>query len=99
LIWHIDENVINEKISTNTINDDINHRGVNLEEADGPQDIGRTYDMLQAGSGKESGWGFDFWFNDLNLYPKDSLYRPLYKTNFHLFLIRIPLAIAERIAT
>lgn len=40
LIWHIDENVIEEKLADNLINSDPLHRGVDLEEADGFQDIG-----------------------------------------------------------
>ncbi|MEA1973369.1 MAG: M6 family metalloprotease domain-containing protein [Candidatus Cloacimonadota bacterium] len=46
LIWHIDENVIEEfftsNLDLNVINNDANHKGVDLEEADGLQhlDIG-----------------------------------------------------------
>ncbi len=40
LIWHIDEQVIRENYESNTINTDPYHRGVDLEEADGFQDIG-----------------------------------------------------------
>jgi hypothetical protein len=40
LVWHIDENVIEAKIGSNTINTDIDHRGVDVEEAKGSQDIG-----------------------------------------------------------
>ncbi len=43
LIWHIDENVINEKLASNTINNDKSRRGVNLKEADGIPDIGETF--------------------------------------------------------
>lgn len=39
LIWHIDENVINTNLSSNTVNDDENHKGVDLEEADGLNDL------------------------------------------------------------
>jgi hypothetical protein len=62
LIWHIDENIINAGLSANSVNTDINHRGVDLEEADGSQDIGRVYDFLTAGYGTESGTPYDFWF-------------------------------------
>jgi len=34
LIWHIDERIINENLATNTVNADLNRRGVDLEEAD-----------------------------------------------------------------
>jgi len=40
LIWHIDENVIEAKLADNLVNSDPLHRGVDLEEADGFQDIG-----------------------------------------------------------
>ena len=33
-IWHIDDNVVRAKNSYNTVNDDENHKGVDLEEAD-----------------------------------------------------------------
>jgi hypothetical protein len=68
LIWHIDEAVINAKISTDAVNADSTHRGVDLDEADGSQDIGRTYDILSAGLGSEAGTALDFWFKG-NLSP------------------------------
>ncbi|MFC1682910.1 FG-GAP-like repeat-containing protein [Candidatus Zixiibacteriota bacterium] len=40
LIWHIDEKVIRENYESNAVNADPDHRGVDLEEADGFQDIG-----------------------------------------------------------
>jgi len=43
LIWHIDENIINEKIAENKVNTDKKRRGVDVEEADGVQDIGETF--------------------------------------------------------
>ncbi len=63
LIWHIDESVINANLGTNGVNADSSHRGVNLEEADGSQDIGHTYDVTSPGSGSESGTALDFWFS------------------------------------
>jgi len=63
LIWHIDESVINAGIAVNGVNADSSHRGVNLEEADGSQDIGHTYDITQPGYGSESGTALDFWFS------------------------------------
>ena len=62
LIWHIDETVIDNNLATNTINADSAHRGVNLEEADGSQDIGQSYGLLDPGSGSEDGSPLDFWF-------------------------------------
>jgi hypothetical protein len=53
LIWHIDENVIEANYATNTVNADPEHRGVDLEEADGSQDLGVVYD---------DGTALDFWY-------------------------------------
>ena len=63
LLWHIDESVINAKIAANGVNADSSHRGVNLEEADGSQDIGHTYDLTSPGLGSETGTALDFWFS------------------------------------
>ena len=62
LLWHIDETIIDSKIGSNSINADPDHRGVNLEEADGSQDLGQSYGMTDAGSGSEDGWPLDFWY-------------------------------------
>ena len=62
LVWHIDETVIENNLAANTINADPAHRGVNLEEADGSQDIGQTYGLLDPGSGSEDGSPLDYWF-------------------------------------
>lgn len=62
LLWHIDESVIDGNITQNTVNADSSRRGVNLEEADGSQDIGHTYDLLSPGQGSESGTALDFWY-------------------------------------
>jgi M6 family metalloprotease-like protein len=64
LIWHVDENVVLENISTNRINNDPSHRGVDLEEADGAQDIGEVYGYLDGGYGSELGVMHDAWFKD-----------------------------------
>ncbi|MEJ2634902.1 MAG: T9SS type A sorting domain-containing protein [Calditrichia bacterium] len=70
LIWHIDENVIEQNLATNTINADPEHRGVDLDEADGSQDIGQEFDFLSAGAGSENGWILDMWYkgNDAPLF-------------------------------
>ena len=62
LLWHIDETIIDSKIGSNSINADPDHRGVDLEEADGSQDLGQSYGMTDAGSGSEDGWPLDFWY-------------------------------------
>ena len=62
LIWHIDENVINENLDDNRVNADPSHRGVDLVEADGSQDIGQEYAFATAGSGTELGVQEDCWY-------------------------------------
>ncbi|MCK9279035.1 MAG: T9SS type A sorting domain-containing protein [Melioribacteraceae bacterium] len=61
-IWHIDENIINEKIDKNEINADLLNRGIKLVEADGINDIGQKfYDIFGEtvyGQATED----DFWF-------------------------------------
>ena len=58
LVWHIDDGVIRQKLASNTINNDRDHRGVDLVECDGAQDIGFNYSMFDAGYGTDSG---DYW--------------------------------------
>ncbi|MCG2714868.1 MAG: T9SS type A sorting domain-containing protein, partial [Candidatus Marinimicrobia bacterium] len=60
LIWHIDESVIDANLATNSINIDREHRGVDLEEADGAQDLG--YESQMIGASVDIGWYFDPWF-------------------------------------
>ncbi len=62
LIWHIDEGVINQNLSSNGVNADPKRRGVDVEEADGSQDIGQQYGSFSAGSGSEEGTALDFWY-------------------------------------
>ncbi len=73
LIWHIDENVIDANILTNTINTNIEHRGVDLEEAKGAQEIGVT---INTPFGAITGDGFfvDYWYNG-NHYVPSNIYR------------------------
>ena len=66
LIWHVDEGIIAKNFATNSINADLAHRGVFLEEADGSQDIGQSYGLLDPGSGTEDGWALDYWFSKNN---------------------------------
>jgi len=69
LIWHIDQSVIRAN-EGKTINDNPDWRAVDLEEADGIQDIGESYDFLDAGFQSELGTRFDYWFhgNDAPLF-------------------------------
>ncbi len=61
LIWHVDETVIDSKFAANTINNDIAHRGVDLEEAKGAQEIGVTFNS-PFGSITGDGTAVDYWF-------------------------------------
>lgn len=65
LIWHIDESVIRGKINTNTINNNPDRRGIDLKEADGAQDIGRTV-SLGLSENPVNGSPFDFWWDGNN---------------------------------
>lgn len=69
LIWHIDERVIASNFADNRVNADPEHRGVDLEEADGAQDIGQFYGFLSPGFGSENGVIEDmFWrSNKINM--------------------------------
>ncbi len=78
LIWHIDGTVIDQNLASNTINADPARRGVDLEEADGSQDIGQSYGFLDAGSGSEDGSPLDYWF--LENVNKDN--NPMYQNVF-----------------
>lgn len=64
LIWHIDEVVINNELESQSVNADPNRRGVDLEEADGAQDIGRAANSDL--SEQARGTAFDFWWNGNN---------------------------------
>jgi M6 family metalloprotease-like protein len=62
LIWRVDDSVIQAKRDSNKVNTNMNHRGVALVEADGADDIGRSYGFFDAGWGTELGWSGDFFF-------------------------------------
>tara|TARA_Y100001935_G_scaffold254275_1_gene262771 strand:+ start:38108 stop:41257 length:3150 start_codon:yes stop_codon:yes gene_type:complete len=64
LIWQIDEAIINQKLASGGINADPLRRGVDLEEADGAQDIGRDVGLLDNSS--SFGYAYDFWWSDNN---------------------------------
>ncbi|MAV15999.1 MAG: hypothetical protein CMG08_04200 [Candidatus Marinimicrobia bacterium] len=59
LIWHIDEEKIQQNFSSFNINKDRANRGIDLEEADGAQDIGYMSNLLTDPS---SGYWGDMWF-------------------------------------
>jgi len=64
LIWHIDEAVINQQLESGKVNADPLRRGVDLEEADGAQDIGRDAGLLD--NSPSFGFAFDFWWSGNN---------------------------------
>lgn len=43
LVWHVDENIIRNRLANNFINADSLYRGVSLVEADGVNDLGITF--------------------------------------------------------
>jgi Secretion system C-terminal sorting domain len=64
LIWHIDENIIQAGLLSNSVNADIDHRGVELMEADGSKDIGQNYVLgTDYGYGTQNGSPLDCWFS------------------------------------
>ena len=85
VIWHIDENVIDQKLASNSINNDKNNRGVDVEEADGIQDIGEEFTTIFGdiiiGEGSEQ----DLWYqgNRADLYKNkfDPTTKPNTNTN------------------
>lgn len=85
VIWHIDQNVIDEKLTDNKINTDKTKRGVDVEEADGVQDIGETYTTILGDVVIGEGTEQDFWYSGnkarlfKNRFDKNS--RPDTKTN------------------
>ena len=66
LIWHIDESIINDGLFSYSINSDLIYRGVDLEEADGAQDIG--YISLDIFNDPSSGWFGDMWYKGNSQY-------------------------------
>jgi len=85
VIWHIDENVINSMISINKINNNKTQRGVDVEEADGIQDIGESFTTIFGDEVIGEGSAEDFWYKGnkaklyKNIFSKDT--RPDTKTN------------------
>lgn len=85
LIWHIDENIINQRIAQNKINTDKNLRGVDVVEADGVQDIGEKFYTIFGDEVIGEGTEFDLWYksNPSKLYKNrfDKNSRPATKSN------------------
>ena len=62
LIWHVDQNRLDERLESNRVNDDRNARAIDLEEADGAQDIGFSSSSGLFGPRFDLGTPFDFWY-------------------------------------
>ncbi len=77
LIWHIDDNIIQAGLKSNTVNADIDNRGVELKEADGSKDIGQDYEEFTFEYGSEYGIPFDCWFSGNSAY----LYKNIFDGN------------------
>ncbi len=63
LIWHVDE-ALEAMIDEGRFNSIDNRRGLDLEEADGAQDIGQNYPFLTPGYGTDYGIFEDAWYAD-----------------------------------
>ncbi|MDZ7719016.1 MAG: T9SS type A sorting domain-containing protein [Balneolaceae bacterium] len=61
LVWHIDEGIIDSKIEEGGINNNPDRKGVDLEEADGAQDIGLPT-SIGLSQNEVNGSPFDFWW-------------------------------------
>ena len=66
LIWHIDEKRIAAGLASQTVNGDREQRGIDLEEADGAQDIGYPSSFLF--TDPSSGLWSDMWFDGNSQY-------------------------------
>lgn len=72
LIWHIDEKIIDANLAANRINIG-DKRGVDLEEADGIQDIGQEFQTIFGDIVIAEGEEYDFWYssNTSELYKNE----------------------------
>lgn len=73
LVWHIDEKVIRENIAANQVNANKLRRGVDLEEADGIQDIGEQFTTIFGDVLVGEGDELDLWYstNESDLYKNE----------------------------
>ena len=68
LIWHIDENRIQAGLNDYSVNRDLNMLGIDLEEADGAQDLG--YPSFFMFTDPSAGYFGDMWFNGNKEYER-----------------------------
>lgn len=83
LIWHVDESAIRVGLKDNTVNNIEIRRGVDVEEADGAQDIGHPPGNPFAPR-LDLGTPFDFWFegNPASAVSENGRVTSLYKNRF-----------------
>ena len=55
MIWHVNETTLNDRWSSNTVNDDEEHKGVDLEAADGDDDMDDSINRGDSGDPWTSG--------------------------------------------
>lgn len=79
LIWHIDEDRISNNINSYKINYNKLAKGIDLEEADGAQDIGYISNLLTDPS---SGYWGDMWFNSNDQYFRSNTINNLEFSNY-----------------
>ncbi|HKI77884.1 MAG TPA: T9SS type A sorting domain-containing protein [Ignavibacteriaceae bacterium] len=78
LIWHIDENIIDNNLASNSINADKDNRGVSVVEADGIKDIGEKFYTIFGDEVIGEGTQDDFWYKSnpsefyKNVFDKDT---------------------------
>ena len=66
LIWHIDETIIHSGLNDYSVNSNLSRLGVDLEEADGAQDIG--YPSIFMFNDPTAGYFGDMWFKGNSQY-------------------------------
>lgn len=74
LIWHVDRSLYSA-LDVNKFNSQNNRRGLDIEEADGAQDIGQDYAFLTPGYGTDYGVFEDAWYKDNEAHRKANSYR------------------------
>lgn len=83
LIWHIDERVISQNLNSGSVNANPARRGIDLEEADGAQDIG--FEIPGALNNNATfGTAYDFWWagNDYRVILETGSEISLYENRF-----------------
>lgn len=81
LVWHIDETIIDANLASNTINNNIERKGVDLEEAKGAQQIGVTF-STPFGNITGDGTAVDYWFNGYHSVPSNVYQNAFTPTSF-----------------